>query len=447
VTDSKTSKFIKGFGFDLTNAQKKVIREVRDDMAKPSPMLRLLQGDVGSGKTVAALFGCYNAYLNKKQSAIMAPTEILARQHFESIKKAIVDGPIKDAQVALLVGSMKKKEKNTVLGAIERGDVDIVIGTHSLISEQTQFKDLTYVVVDEQHKFGVRQRAILSEKGNNPDVLIMTATPIPRTLCITLYGDLDLSIIDEMPKGRGKVHTKKFGHGGVETVYGFVRSKVKEGRQVFFVYPIIEESEILDLKAAEDMYAQFKTETFKDLKIGIVHGKLKRDETDVIMGRFRAGEIDILIATTVVEVGVDVANATVMVIENAERFGLSQLHQLRGRIGRGEHEGYCCLVSDPTTEEGIKRLKALVSTTDGFKIAQNDLEIRGPGRYFGRHQHGLNELRVANPITQLDILKLAREEALLVTKKDPYLEHAGNRNIKRVIFRRYPTFLTDVEAG
>ncbi len=447
ILDSDALKFIDGFGFELTAAQKNVIREIRRDMSRRAPMLRLLQGDVGSGKTIVALFGCYMAFMCNRQSAVMAPTEILARQHFANVQKLIDDGVLKGVRAELLVSSLKAKEKDSIVKAIEAGDVDLVIGTHALLSEDVKFNNLSYVVVDEQHKFGVRQRAVLSEKGNNPDILIMTATPIPRTLCMTLYGDLDVSIIDEMPQGRGKVRTKHFSHEEFDKVAAFVKGKLKEGRQAYFVYPLIDESEKLDLKAAEDAYKYFKKEVFKGFRIGLIHGKLKRAETEKIMTAFKNKEIDVLITTTVVEVGVDVANATVMVIEHAERFGLAQLHQLRGRIGRGGHDGYCCLISDPVTEEAQKRLKAIVKTTDGFKIAQHDLEIRGPGRYFGRHQHGLNELKVANPATQIDILKLARDEAIALTEDDPKLSKTKNQPIKCILRERYPTFLRDVEAG
>lgn len=447
ILDADALRFVDGFPFVLTRAQKKVIREIRHDMGKPSPMLRLLQGDVGSGKTLVALFGCYLAYKTGRQSAIMAPTEILARQHYANIQALIDDGPLTGMTVGLLVSSMKAKDKGQMYARIADGDIDLVVGTHALIGDQLTFKDLSYVVVDEQHKFGVRQRAVLSEKGNNPDVLIMTATPIPRTLCMTLYGDLEVSIIDELPKGRGQVHTKHFSQNEIDTVLAFVKTKLKEGRQAYFVYPLIEESEVMDLKAAQDAFKYLKKDVFKDYKVALIHGRLKRDETEKIMRDFKDHKIDVMITTTVIEVGVDVANATVMVIEHAERFGLAQLHQLRGRIGRGANDGYCCLVSDPTTDEGHRRLKAIVKTTNGFEIAQHDLEIRGPGRYFGRHQHGLNELKVANPATQIDILKIAREEALVLTKADPKLAKKANRKIRKVIRTRYPTFLRDVEAG
>ncbi len=447
ISDALCLRYIDAFPFDLTRAQKRVIREIREDMQKPRPMLRLLQGDVGCGKTIVAIFGCLAAYKNGHQSAIMAPTEILARQHFANIERMIADGPLKGMRAVLLVSQYKKSERDKILKELADGQIDLVVGTHALITDDVTFKKLGFTVIDEQHKFGVRQRAILAEKGGHPDVLIMTATPIPRTLCITLYGDLDVSIIDEVPAGRGKVVTRRFGHDESQQVYQLVRSKIKEGRQAYIVYPIIEESETLDLKAAQEMYRNFKRTVFKDFRIELVHGQLKQDQTAVIMQRFKDHQIDILVATTVLEVGVDVANASVMVIEHADRFGLAQLHQLRGRIGRGEHDAVCLLVTDPKTEDGQKRIKAILSTTDGFKIAQHDLDIRGPGKFFGRHQHGLNELKVANPATQLDILEVARKEAVMLTDADPTLKKKSNQSIRRTVARRYPTYLAMVQAG
>jgi len=304
-----------------------------------------------------------------------------------------------------------------------------------------------FVVIDEQHKFGVRQRALLSSKGTNPDVLIMTATPIPRTLCMTLYGDLDVSIIDEMPPGRGEIKTKLYSQDKSREVYEIVKEKVKEGQQAYIIYPIIEESETLNLKAAKKMFEHFKKHEFKDLRIGLVHGQLDRKETDEIMDQFKNKEIDVLLATTILEVGVDVPNANVMIVEHADRFGLSQLHQLRGRVGRGKEDALCMLISDPNTEGGNARLDAILSSNDGFRIAESDLLIRGPGQYFGRHQHGLNELKVANPMTQIDILQMARKEAEDLATKDPKLNLKGNKAIKKVIRRRYPNYLAMVEAG
>lgn len=447
ISDARVIEFIHSFPFELTAAQKKVIREIRADMQNPSPMLRLLQGDVGSGKTVAALFGCAVAFASGFQSCVMAPTEILARQHYETIQQMIPKGPLKDLNAALLVSGIPKKEKENLRQKIKDGTIDLVVGTHALLSEEIAFKNLSFAVIDEQHKFGVRQRALLTQKGINPDVLVMTATPIPRTLCMTLYGDLDISVIDELPPGRGKVKTLLYTQEQAKEVYARIREGIQAGQQAYVVYPIIEELRNSDLKAAQAMFRHFKNEEFKDLRIGLVHGQMKPKESQAVMAEFKNKEIDILVATTVLEVGIDVPNANVMVVEHAERFGLSQLHQLRGRIGRGQEDALCILVADPQTAESRQRLKAFCSTNDGFKIAQYDLEIRGPGQFFGRHQHGLNELKVANVVTQMDILELARKEAMALTQEDPKLEKEDNRRIRETVRKRYPTYLAHVTAG
>lgn len=448
--------------FGLTSAQQKVIAEIKGDMLNKRPMLRLLQGDVGCGKTVVALFGCLVSFLSGKQSAIMAPTEILAEQHFRTLIKYFngikgtrtefasrISGtcPLNSCKprVALLNSTLKKKDRAELYEAIAKGDVDIVVGTHALIEEGVKFKALSYVVVDEQHKFGVKQRALLSSKGQNPDVLVMTATPIPRTLCLTLYGDLDVSVIDEKPKGRGEIKTYHFVGEQAEGVYKRVAEWVEKGTQAYIVYPIIDESEALDLKAATDMYAHFRKNEFKKLRVGLIHGRLLREEARQVMDKFQKHELDILVTTTVLEVGIDVPNANVMVIEHAERFGLSQLHQLRGRIGRSEKSAVCILLGDPQTEDGKRRIEALVKTSNGFKIAEQDLEIRGPGQYFGRHQHGLNELKVVNPLTQLHVLEAARKEAIEIVKQDTSLK--TYQLVRDTIHKRYPEYLERVLAG
>lgn len=447
ITDAETMRFVDSFPFKFTSAQKRVIREIREDMQKETPMLRLLQGDVGSGKTVVAVFGCYSAFLNGTQSCIMAPTEILARQHYEKIKTMIEAESLKDIRVRLLVSSVSTVDKKVIYEEIKRGLVHIVVGTHALFSENLEFKNLSFVVIDEQHKFGVKQRALLAQKGNNPDVLVMTATPIPRTLCITLYGDLDVSIIDELPPGRPLIKTFHFPTEQSAEVYAIVRERLKSGAQAYIVYPIIEESEKLDLKAAQDMYKHFMQNEFKDFKIGLVHGQMKSSDSEIVMEDFKKGRIQLLVATSVLEVGVDVPNATVMVIEHAERFGLSSLHQLRGRIGRGSKESFCYLLADMEILEAQKRIEAILATTDGFKIAQADLEIRGPGQFFGRHQHGLSELKISNPAKQMDTLILAREEAKDLTNIDPSLSKQENQRILEVIKKRYPSYLENVTAG
>ena len=478
ISEDFMDRFIHSFPFELTGAQIQVIKELSEDMKRESPMLRMLQGDVGSGKTLVAFFGCAAAFQNGWQSVFMVPTEILARQHFEVIKKIIETSPFKKMRCALLVSDLKKNEKEKNYREVQNGEIHLLIGTHALLEEQVQFKRLSFVVIDEQHKFGVRQRALLSDKRTNPDVLVMTATPIPRTLCLTLYGDLDVSVIDELPPGRGKIQTHLFYQNQAAEVYKLLRQMVESGRQAFIVYPIIEESATLDLltfaqpinnipeskgrdtdyhnsylvkqksvKAAVASFKHFEQNEFKGLSLGLVHGQMNRKENQLVMEKFKNKEIDILVATTVVEVGVDVPNASVMVIEHAERFGLAQLHQLRGRIGRGSRDAVCFLIADPTTEEAQARLQAILSTTDGFKIAEEDLAIRGPGQFFGRHQHGLNELKIANPATQLDILEIARKEAIALTSADPQLKLGANRTVKEVVQKRYPAYLAMVSAG
>ncbi|MBF0619211.1 MAG: ATP-dependent DNA helicase RecG [Candidatus Omnitrophica bacterium] len=438
-------RFEKAFPFRLTGAQKKSMAEVSKDMSMKRPMLRLLQGDVGSGKTVVSFFGCLAAVTNGKQAAIMAPTEILAQQHYETFVRYFEDGPFGEVRTALLKSGLKKKEKEALCAKIREGVVDVVIGTHALLEEGVEFKALSFVTIDEQHKFGVKQRAVLSAKGEGPDILVMTATPIPRTLCLTLYGDLDVSVIDEKPAGRGTVKTYHFTGEQADGVYKRVAEWVAKGTQAYVVYPVIEESEHEDRKAAVAMYERFCKDDFKNFKVGLVHGKLPRAEALRVMAEFKRGKLDILVTTTILEVGIDVPNANVMVIEHAERFGLSQLHQLRGRIGRSEKNAVCILLGDAQTEDGRRRLEAVVKTGNGFKIAEEDLLIRGPGQYFGRHQHGLNELRVVNPLTQIDVLEAARKEAMLLVKSDPLLK--THRVVRDTICKRYPEYLERVLAG
>ncbi len=447
IPDGMIHNFSQIFPFNLTKAQQRVIGEMITDMKKTVPMLRLLQGDVGSGKTLVAFFGCVAAIENGFQAAVMAPTEILARQHFENMTRLAKRWSFKEIRTALLVSTLKKVEREDILQKVKEGTVDLLIGTHALLEKEVQFKNLSFAVVDEQHKFGIRQRALLSDKGTNPDVLIMTATPIPRTLCLTLYGDLDVSVLDELPPGRGQVETRLASQEKAAEIYNEVNAFIKEGRQAFIVYPLIEESEKVDLKAAVKQFQHFGKHEFKDWRLGLVHGQMSRQETQAVMDNFKNKKIDILVATTVVEVGVDVPKASVMIIEHAERFGLAQLHQLRGRIGRGSAKGYCFLIADPQTEEAQARLKAILSMSDGFKIAQADLEIRGPGEFFGRHQHGLNELKVANPATQIDILEAARKEAIALAGSDPRLEKDQHPVIRSVIQKRYPNYLSAVSAG
>jgi ATP-dependent DNA helicase RecG len=447
IKDSLVEQYKNAFPFKLTGAQNRAIAEISLDMAQSRPMLRMIQGDVGSGKTVVAFFGCVAAIVNKKQSAIMAPTEILAQQHYLNFQKLLGYGPFSNLKVALLISSIPAKEKKVIYQRLKEGDINLIIGTHALLEETIAFKNLSFVVIDEQHKFGVNQRALLTDKGSNPDILIMTATPIPRTLCLTLYGDLDVSVINELPPGRGTIKTYHFPMAKSQAVYQKVRELVLKGTQAYIIYPLVDESEKLDLKAAKDMFVHLQKHEFQSLRMGLVHGQMNRQESDEVMEKFKKHELDILVATTILEVGIDIPNANVMVIEHAERFGLSQLHQLRGRIGRSAQNAMCVLLGDPLTQEGKLRMEAIVQTTDGFKIAEQDLKIRGPGHYFGRHQHGLNELRMSNPITQIEVLEKAREDAIILTKNDPQLKTAEHRLIKETIKKRYPQYLDLILAG
>lgn len=394
--------------FVPTGAQKRCLKEIVDDMTSDKPMNRLLQGDVGSGKTIVAVQAMVVAVENGYQTALMAPTEILAEQHARNIKRWLAG----KYRVELLTGSLKAKEKREVQAAIAAGDVDVVVGTHAVIQEAVSFHKLGFAVIDEQHRFGVMQRAALRRLGLNPDVLVMTATPIPRSLAMTVYGDLDVSIIDELPPGRTPIKTFVRGEDRREKIYDFIRQQINAGRQAYVVYPIIEESEKLDLRNATEMYETLSEEIFPEFKVGLLHGKMKPVEKEEIMRAFSANKTQLLVATTVIEVGVDVPNASVMLIEHAERFGLSQLHQLRGRVGRGAAESYCILlIQFAKSKEAQERLKVMEETTDGFKIAEKDLEIRGPGEVLGTRQSGLPEFRIANIVRDQKILEVAKREA------------------------------------
>jgi ATP-dependent DNA helicase RecG len=395
--------------FKPTGAQKRVLREIVQDMAGPAPMNRLLQGDVGSGKTIVAVQAAVVAIENGYQSAIMVPTEILAEQHARNVKRMLARAPYR---VELLTGSLGAARKREIHAAIEAGEVDLVIGTHALIQEAVNFHKLGFVVIDEQHRFGVLQRAELINRGYNPDVLVMTATPIPRSLAMTVYGDLDLSIIDEMPPGRKPVVTKVRGEEARTKIYHFLNTIIRQGRQVYVVYPLVEESEKLDLLNATQMAEHLQSVVFPNFRVSLVHGRMKQEEKDAVMEEFRRASSHILVATTVIEVGVDVPNASVMIIEHAERFGLSQLHQLRGRVGRGDDQAYCILLaSHKRTAEARERLAIMEETSDGFKIAEKDLELRGPGEVMGTRQSGIPAFRVANIVRDHALLEAARREA------------------------------------
>jgi ATP-dependent DNA helicase RecG len=397
--------------FSPTNAQKRTLKEIVDDMTSDRPMNRLLQGDVGSGKTIVGVQAMVIAVENGYQTAMMAPTEILAEQHARNIKRIIANANA-PYRAELLTGSLKAKEKRAIQAAIAEGDVDIVVGTHAVIQEAVQFKKLGLAVIDEQHRFGVLQRAAIRKMGLNPDVLVMTATPIPRSLAMTVYGDLEVSVIDELPPGRTPIRTFVRGEDRRDKIYEFIREQIKAGRQAYVVLPIIEESEKLDLRNATEMYQTLQLEVFPEFKVSLLHGRMKPDEKDAVMKEFIANHSQILVATTVIEVGVDVPNSSVMLIEHAERFGLSQLHQLRGRVGRGAAESYCILLAQyQKTEVSRERLKIMEETTDGFKIAEKDLEIRGPGEVMGTRQSGIPAFRVANIVRDQQLLQQARKEA------------------------------------
>ena len=426
-------KFKKSLAFQLTKSQLKVINEIEEDMKSPKPMNRLLQGDVGSGKTIVALCGLMLTVQNGYQGALMAPTEILAEQHYRNINEMVKGLGVK---VLLLSGDLKEEERRRRKQMIEIGEADIVIGTHALIQEGVNFKRLGLAVIDEQHKFGVMQRALLKAKSENPDILVMTATPIPRTLALTVYGDMDVSIIDELPPGRGEIKTLYFEEKNREKAYKLAEGEIKIGRQAYIVYPIIDESEKSDLRAAIKMHKDLSA-NFPDLKIGLLHGRMKSKEKENIMHDFKDRKIDMLVSTIVVEVGVDVSNASVMIVEHAERFGLSQLHQLRGRIGRGKHLSYCILVSEPKSDDAKHRISAMLKTQDGFKIAEEDLEIRGPGEFFGTKQHGLPELKIANIIRDKEMLEIAKLEAFDLIRRDRFLRLPENRLIRDNLLSKF----------
>ncbi|MDD5108812.1 MAG: ATP-dependent DNA helicase RecG [Candidatus Omnitrophica bacterium] len=432
--------FIFNLPFKLTSAQAKALTEIKADMAVSQAMQRLLQGDVGSGKTVVATLACLIAIQSGYQAAFMAPTEILARQHYEkiSLQLAKLNFSGRNLKVGLLVGQDKQKEK--IYRDLKEGRIDLIIGTHALLQEELIFKNLSFIVIDEQHKFGVGQRALLPKKGNNPDVLIMTATPIPRTLAITLYGDLDISVINELPAGRIPIKTMHFEQKNIQKAYAIVKEELKYGRQAYVIYPVIEESYALDIAGAKKMFAELKSKEFKDFKLGLIHGQLKTKEQDEIMLKFKNRELDLLVSTTILEVGIDIANATCMIIDFAERFGLSQLHQLRGRIGRGKLQSFCMLISDAQSQEAAARMQAMVASGDGFRISEEDLKIRGPGEFFGSRQHGLAELKIANPLTQMQLLKAARDEAIALLKQDSRLEDRSHQLLKAKLLQRFPEY-------
>ena len=436
VKENLLDEFKKTLSFKLTGAQERVINECLSDMMSPRPMNRLIQGDVGSGKTAVAAALMYISAGNGFQSALMAPTELLAEQHFKTLCKITENSGIK---CALLTGSLTKKQKDEVKAGLKSGEIKVAVGTHALLTDDVEFENLGLVVTDEQHRFGVGQRGRLSSKGNNPHTLVMSATPIPRTLGLIIYGDLDISIIDEYPAGRQRIATYCVDSSYNARVYNYIKKFIAEGRQAYIVCPLVDENEALGIKSASEYYEELSENQFKGYTVGLLHGKMKPKDKESVMRRFAAGEIQLLISTTVIEVGIDVPNAALMVIENAERFGLSQLHQLRGRIGRGEYSSACILISDVKSGDTKRRLDVIKNNTDGFKIADEDLKLRGPGDFLGSRQHGLPDMKIADIFADRETLHSAGKEAEELLRRDPMLhdaENAGLRSEITELFRR-----------
>jgi ATP-dependent DNA helicase RecG len=435
VGDEAIQRFLNALPFQLTGAQQRALQAIRQDLASPHPMNRLLQGDVGSGKTVIAAAAAAITVANERQAAFLAPTSILAEQHFRTLSKLLPEAAHLEPQaIQLLLGSTPQKEKESIRQGLAEGSIRIVVGTHALLEEPVQFARLGLAVIDEQHRFGVNQRAALRAKGENPNLLVMTATPIPRSLALTIYGDLDLSVIDEMPPGRKPVETRVLSPIERSRAYQFISSQIEQGRQAFIIYPLVEESESVAAKAAVDEFERLQKEVFPQFTLGLLHGRMKAEEKEAIMRRFRAGEIQILVSTSVVEVGVDIPNASVMLIEGANRFGLAQLHQFRGRVGRSEHASYCLLIPDTEDETENERLKAMEATQDGFALAELDLEQRGPGEFFGTRQSGFADLRMAR-LTDIRLIEKARNAAQAIFSADPDLALEEHRLLAQALER------------
>jgi len=432
--DGLMKEFDKLFDFKFTLAQERCIKQIEKDMAQDKPMYRLLQGDVGSGKTVVAMYALLIAIRGGHQGAVMAPTEILARQHYVTLSKIFM--PL-GFNVRLLVSGIDAPLRESIKKELNDGEADIVVGTHALIQEDIVYKNLGLIVIDEQHKFGVEQRTYLREKGKMPDTLVMTATPIPRSLALTVFGDMDMSFMREKPAEREPVTTYWVDEEKRPAIYDFVRDEIEKGHQAFIVYPRVKKTHASGIKSVEDMYLRLKEDVFKDLKVAMIHGRVKIKEKDKIMEDFRKGKYDILVATTVIEVGVDVPNVTVMVVEHAERYGLAQLHQLRGRIGRGKHQSYCILIGEARTDTSYERLSIMTETDDGFKISEKDLDLRGPGEFLGTRQSGIPELKFGNIVKDFSIMEEAREEAAGLIDEDPTLSDPRNKGVKVLVKERF----------
>ncbi|MFO0964263.1 MAG: ATP-dependent DNA helicase RecG [Gemmataceae bacterium] len=432
------------FPFPLTNDQNFAVVAIRKDLASERPMQRLLQADVGAGKTAVAVYALLVTVANKHQAAIMAPTEVLARQHWNTLETYLANSRVRRL---LLTGSLTTGQRRAALDAIRAGEVDLVVGTTSLVQEDVQFARLGLVVIDEQHKFGVTQRARIRKLAEEPHYLVMTATPIPRTVALTVFGDLDVTIMRELPPGRKGVLTRWEAESQRERIYDKFRQRLREGRQGYLVYPLVEESETMALKSAEQMFEELRHGAFADFRVGLLHGRLDDETKQTVMDTFRRGALDLLVTTVVIEVGVDVPNATMMLIEHADRFGLSQLHQLRGRVSRGPVAGECYLLGQATTDETKERLRIFCRTADGFVLAEEDARLRGLGEFFGTRQHGLGEFRVGDPLIHRDLLELARQDAISLVAEDAGLKKPEHAALRRVVLERYGKTLELAEVG
>jgi len=445
VSHRYTKPLVAKLPFRLTDAQRRVLGEIKHDMMAPHPMNRLIQGDVGSGKTIVALLSCLIAIENKAQAAVVAPTELLAEQHFNQFKPWVAELGLR---VELLTGSTAKAHRVKILEELETGEIHLIVGTHAVLQPNVNFHRLGLAIIDEQHRFGVQQRNELRKKGDNPDVLVMTATPIPRTLSMTLYGDLSLSIIDQLPPGRTPIKTRVTSDSRRSAIIEFVKKQLDKGQQAYFVYPLVEESEKIELKAADDAIESLQKELGSHYRLGLLHGRLQSQDKEKTMQQFKQHNIDLLVATTVIEVGIDVPNASLMVVEHAERFGLAQLHQLRGRVGRGSAQSYCILIrSERCSEEGRQRLNVMEQSSDGFYIAEADLQQRGPGEFLGTKQAGLTDFRVGNILRDAQLLELARQDAFELVKQSDFMDNATYNNLRKTLNQRWGKRLELARVG